>query len=576
MKNYIKVQTPEKIILTYSVAPLIIRILAHIIDSFLQVVLFILTLILFGSLGYTLKGNYAAPFIVVTYFLITWFYSIFFEYILSGSSPGKAMCGIKVIKKNGEPIDFSSILIRNIMRGLDRFPFFHIVGLISALIDKEHRRLGDFAAGTVVVEKFKRKQSIQITKLKLPEIELTYANELQSYKISEKDLYLLKNFLNKETNRETKRQITLRFCKKIGYTQEVTDYSDFLYSLYKVNTKDFQTQSDLFIAQNRKDWNNLREISNHMTLSGRVRLSYKKFALLLPRAYRKACEDLSKARADRLAPEITNYLSTIVNNAHTLLYSRQSADNTFGSFFKNSILHSFSKNKHYVFWASLLFFGSFFASLYYCSLNPENSNLFLNEETKTMYREMYEEPFDSDRAADQKAYMVSFYIQHNTTIAFVTFAAGILFGLGSIFFLLSNGLSIGATIGYLISIGLGENIGTFITAHSVFELTGIALAGAAGMKIGFLLFKKSKYSIIDIIDKEKDNISSLICVFILFFFLAAIIEGSISPTSLPWPFKFAIALISFFTIFGVFILYPVIAKIKEKSSRQLRQVANEI
>jgi uncharacterized membrane protein SpoIIM required for sporulation len=80
--------------------------------------------------------------------------------------------------------------------------------------------------------------------------------------------------------------------------------------------------------------------------------------------------------------------------------------------------------------------------------------------------------------------MFGFYIMNNIGIAFQCYATGVLIGLGSIFFLFWNGVYMGAIAGYVTSRGFGTTFFSFIATHSAFELTGIALCGAAGLHMG--------------------------------------------------------------------------------------------
>jgi uncharacterized membrane protein SpoIIM required for sporulation len=93
----------------------------------------------------------------------------------------------------------------------------------------------------------------------------------------------------------------------------------------------------------------------------------------------------------------------------------------------------------------------------------------------------------AERAASEDWVMFGYYIMHNIGIAFQTFAGGLLFGLGSAFFLFFNGLMIGAVAGHLTEIGFGQTFWPFVIGHGAFELTAIALAGAAGLKLGWAL-----------------------------------------------------------------------------------------
>ena len=93
----------------------------------------------------------------------------------------------------------------------------------------------------------------------------------------------------------------------------------------------------------------------------------------------------------------------------------------------------------------------------------------------------------SERDSGDDWMMFGYYIMNNIGIAFQTFASGLLFGLGSLFFLLFNGLMIGAVAGHLTQIGYGATFWSFVVGHGAFELTAIALAGAAGLKLGWAL-----------------------------------------------------------------------------------------
>jgi uncharacterized membrane protein SpoIIM required for sporulation len=83
--------------------------------------------------------------------------------------------------------------------------------------------------------------------------------------------------------------------------------------------------------------------------------------------------------------------------------------------------------------------------------------------------------------------MFGFYIFNNVRIAFQTFAGGLVFGLGAVFFLVFNGLVIGAVAGHVTSVGYGAAFWSFVAGHSAFELGGIALSGAAGLRLGAAL-----------------------------------------------------------------------------------------
>ena len=140
----------------------------------------------------------------------------------------------------------------------------------------------------------------------------------------------------------------------------------------------------------------------------------------------------------------------------------------------------------------LLFFGALIGMGLLTYLFPELIySLIAPEQVREMER-MYDPGAQrigrfAERDSGDDWMMFGFYIMNNIGIAFQTFASGLIFGLGSLFFLLYNGLVIGAIAGHLTRIGYSETFWSFVIGHGAFELTAIAFAGAAGFKLGWAL-----------------------------------------------------------------------------------------
>ena len=98
---------------------------------------------------------------IVLVFLILFGYQILFERFNQGRTPGKAAAGIRVVKRNGDPVDTTASLVRNLLRLVDGWMlitvFIFPVGFISAFVTQHAQRLGDLAAGTLVIrERFQK------------------------------------------------------------------------------------------------------------------------------------------------------------------------------------------------------------------------------------------------------------------------------------------------------------------------------------------------------------------------------------------------------------------------------------
>lgn len=89
--------------------------------------------------------------IVLAWFLINWWYPVLFEVLGNGATPGKRAFDIRVINDDGTPVDWGASIVRNLLRQVDFLPLMYATGLISMLCNRRFQRLGDLAAGTVVV-----------------------------------------------------------------------------------------------------------------------------------------------------------------------------------------------------------------------------------------------------------------------------------------------------------------------------------------------------------------------------------------------------------------------------------------
>ncbi|HHX34077.1 MAG TPA: stage II sporulation protein M [Gammaproteobacteria bacterium] len=202
-------------------------------------------------------------------------------------------------------------------------------------------------------------------------------------------------------------------------------------------------------------------------------------------------------------------------------------------------------------WRSLavsaaLFFGSFALMAILVGLFPSLIYSLLSPAQVTNMENMYDPaqrligPMSLRNHQDDWV-MFGFYIMNNIGIAFQTFASGLLFGLGSIFFLLFNGLNIGAIAGHLTRTGYSETFWPFVVGHGAFELTAIVIAGAAGLKLGSALIAPGPMSRAVALRVAAAVSIKLIGGVIIFLLLAAFIEAYwSSSTSIAVHIKYAV------------------------------------
>jgi uncharacterized RDD family membrane protein YckC len=144
------IKTPENVVFEFELAGISARALAWGIDLFVMVVL-IVAAILVTSMFAVVAGGFAIALLSIAVFLVQWWYSALFEWWWGGQTIGKRVVGLRTISASGVRVSFLQAVTRNLVRNVDILPAIYGVGGVTALLDRHGRRLGDLAAGTIVV-----------------------------------------------------------------------------------------------------------------------------------------------------------------------------------------------------------------------------------------------------------------------------------------------------------------------------------------------------------------------------------------------------------------------------------------
>jgi uncharacterized RDD family membrane protein YckC len=218
--QFLNIDTPENVVFDYEIAGIGSRFLAAMVDSILIVIAMVIVnftgLLLTTILGFG-EVNIGPSVILAILgffsFLIFWGYYIFFEIIWNGQSPGKRWLRLRVLRIDGTPVAAREAVIRNLVRIIDFLPVFYGVGLIAMFANRRDRRLGDFAAGTLVVHE---EASVTLADLEIEAGELRRAgadltNDMEPVallpveKLTGEDIQLIEEYLQRRSelrNRE--------------------------------------------------------------------------------------------------------------------------------------------------------------------------------------------------------------------------------------------------------------------------------------------------------------------------------------------------------------------------------------
>ena len=266
----------------------------------------------------------------------------------------------------------------------------------------------------------------------------------------------------------------------------------------------------------------------------------------VPERYRRICQHLALARDRQYSPYLVDRLNALALRGHHLLYGasggrRQRALEFLGRGFPRLV----REEARFVLAAAALFFGPVFALLAALQYFPDFAHYVLAPEQMAQFHEMYDPASKhlGRRRDDTSFAMFGFYVWNNVQIGFQTFAGGLLFGLGTIYYLVANGVVIGSVAGYLVQIGFAVPFFSFTSGHSALELTAIAIAGAGGLKLGSALFAPGALSRKSALVAAARPAVRLMWGAALMFFLAAFVEAFWSPlTIVPFGTKVAVGI----------------------------------
>ena len=566
--------TPEHIAFTFRVAGPMIRFFAWIIDLILRIIV----LGLFALSFMWLDFEVGIGLWLVLFFVVDWLLGGFIEWRWEGFTPGKRLCHIRVIGIDGLPAGAGACFLRNVLRFADSFPSF-ATGIISMVVSGRFQRLGDLAAGTLVVydESVGAARLIKLSDKKIIDAAANLPAEIQSVV----DGNTLRTIVSYVAHRERfhvsrKNEMAMPLAEAIARQLDLSKPKDpdlFLCAIYQKlaaptavparsraveslsSGTEVQASSRAanYLARRQRAWADIEAVlSDAKEVKGKKsRRSVLPDAVRFSTLYRAACADLALADAYHLPANAVNYLHRLVARSHLRFYRRLAFDwrNLAHQFLIEVPGRLYGDGCLRV--ALLSFYGTFLLSAIYGALMPEQAVAYLGAGMSDDLREMYAEP-PNRREADEGAVMYGFYISNNVGITLSCFASGIFAGIGSLLWLTANGVFLGFCFGYMVTVdaATSDHFFEFVTAHGPFELTGIALGGAAGLRLGLGLIRTKGLPRLESLMASARESVPIIAVAALLVATAAPIEAFISPSALPWWCKTAICILCTLLILG--------------------------
>jgi uncharacterized membrane protein SpoIIM required for sporulation len=311
--------------------------------------------------------------------------------------------------------------------------------------------------------------------------------------------------------------------------------------------------SNQWIARRRSHWDRLAALLAQADQSGLAQLSraeLQEMALL----YRQVAADLSVLRQDATARTYADHVNQLLARAHHIIYSGKKATLAgIFRFLRDEYPAIFQRQLRYVGLSLAVSVAWGLLGAVITSARPEFMRHFVGPAMiSTMERhEMW------TKSVVTVAPMASSYIMtNNLTVSFVTFAGGIVFGLGTFWFLYRNGMMLGVIGAACHQYGMSIALWSFVAPHGSLELPAILIAGGAGFRLGHAMLFPGALRWKDSVARGGIEATRLVSGIIPMLIIAGILEGFFSPSHAPVWLKFTVGGL-LFTLMLIWLFRPV-------------------
>lgn len=313
-------------------------------------------------------------------------------------------------------------------------------------------------------------------------------------------------------------------------------------------------QAGQFYQLRQADWQSLTELLDRGQHNLR-RLSPEDVHAL-GRLYRAAASDLALAQRDFPDQRVTAYLNQLVARAHSLVYrSEPWAVGRLLRFFTHDFPRAYRNLFPFILAASLLLIIPALAAGIGAAVEPAAARWLLPEAIQPVIRDLEQQELWTDIPVHERPFASSFIMQNNLRVAFLAFSSGVLCGVFTVWVLILNGLMLGGVTGLAAHYGVAFELWTFVIGHGVIELSVIAMAGGAGLRLGWAVLQPGLHRRRDALAEAARRAVRLVGGGVPLLVVAGLIEGFVSPAEgLPWPVKWGMGLGTGALLYGYLLL----------------------
>ena len=566
LRQHHGVETPEHVDVRLELAGVGSRLAAAVLDT---IVLWFAALILIfvrGAIrtaGASELTGWATAILILLGFLLVWGYFTLFEALNGGRTPGKQALGIRVVMDTGRPVTGPAAVIRNLVRMLDCY--FPLLPALPALVmmfwQRSNKRLGDIAAGTIVVRDRPTGWTIGAT----PREAADEPIDAGPPELAEEEFRLLDRFLSRlndlapSARERIANDLADRFASRIP--RRTNDIEGYLVEVFTAEQRKRRSRfavraqrgaagrttvtGERFLAHKRESWEAFRNLALRMEQSGVSALAPGEIPAFAAQ-YREVAADLARAHTYQVDPRVIEYLERVVSAGHNALYrARGKSGVPISSYILRDFPAAVVQSRWYVVVAFLLFALPAAAGYAIIRERPELADelipsVMIRRAEEAAERQEQGRTYAQSSSAERPR-LAAAIMTNNIQVSFGAFVGGLTGGILTVWLMVFNGLMIGLSLGLFENYGALGYLTTFVAGHGVLELTAIFISAGAGFRLAQALIAPGDRTRKDALVVEGRIAVRMIGAVVTLLAIAGTIEGLLSASNAPAMWKYGVS-----------------------------------
>ena len=569
LRQHHGVETPEHVDVRLELAGVGSRLAAAVLDTLLIWMAALGLVLVNASLmsGTSEASSWATAVMILLVFLLFWGYFTLFEALNGGRTPGKQALGIRVVMDTGRPITGSAAVVRNLVRLLDcYFPLMPALpALIMMFLQRSNKRLGDMAAGTIVVRDNPTGWSLGAGGVVATAEVVEEPIEAGPPELSEEEFRLLDRFLSRlnELAPGVRDRIAMDLARRFEarIPRRTKDVEGYLVEVFTAEQRKRRSRfavraqpgvagrttvtGERFLARKREAWEAFRTTALRMERSGVGALAPGEIPAFAAQ-YREVAADLARAHTYQIDPRVIEYLERIVSAGHNALYrARGKGGVPLSSYILREFPAAVVQSTSYVLVAFLLFALPAAAGYAIIRERPALADELISPVMISRAEQAAEQEARgrgyAQAAAAERPRVAALIMTNNIRVSFGAFVGGLTGGLLTAFLLVSNGLMLGLSLGLFQNYGALNHLTTFVAGHGVLELTAIFISAGAGFRLAKALIAPGDRTRRDALVLEGRIAARMIGAVVTLLVIAGTIEGLLSTSDAPAILKYGVS-----------------------------------